>query len=257
MDVKYCDTSKLSIRQIDKASAKKMVVKYHYSKLWTKCSVALGLFRKTGNEHSFFDEAEEEMVGVIVYGDPIGRLTGQSISDEIERTEVLELTRLFIHDGYGSNIESWFISQSFNWLRKFRTEIKALVSYASPVEGHSGTIYQATNWIYQGNNNRWNDGWIFKFDEEARLPFTLSNRWMHGRTIFPYFKTNDPYEIQKQVNKTFWIRKELQKHRYVYILAGKKHKKKIMKTLKHETLPYPKSRDTNESEIIRMEPVNE
>ena len=29
----YCDTSKLSIRQIDKPTAKKMVVKYHYSKL--------------------------------------------------------------------------------------------------------------------------------------------------------------------------------------------------------------------------------
>ena len=252
---KYCDTSKLSIRQIDKPTAKKMVVKYHYSKLWTKCSVALGLFHLTGNEHSFFDEPEEKMVGVIVYGDPIGRLTGQSISDEIKRTEVLELTRLFIHDGYGSNIESWFISQSFNWLRKNKSEIKALISYASPVEGHSGTIYQATNWIYQGNNNRWNDGWIFKFDEEARLPFTLSNRWMHGRTIFPYFKTNDPYEIQKQVNKTFWIRKELQKHRYVYILAGKKDKKNILKTLKHETLPYPKSRDTDESEIITLEPL--
>jgi hypothetical protein len=132
----YCDTSKLSIRQIDKPTAKKMVVKYHYSKLWTKCSVALGLFIDTGKEHSFFDEAEEKMIGVIVYGDPIGRLTGQSISDEIKRTEVLELTRLFIHDGYGS-------------------------------------------------------------------------------------------------------------------------KKKIMKTLKHETLPYPKSRDTNESEIITLEPINE
>ena len=243
---KYCDTSKLSIRQIDKASAKKMVIKYHYSKLWTKCSVALGLFRKTGNEHSFFDEAEEEMVGVIVYGDPIGRLTGQSISDEIKRTEVLELTRLFIHDGYGSNIESWFISQSFNWLRKFRTEIKALVSYASPVEGHSGTIYQATNWIYQGNNNRWNDGWIFKFEEDGR--------WMHGRTIFPHYKTNDPYEIQKQVNKTFWIRKELQKHRYVYILAGKKDKKKIMNTLKHPPLPYPKPCDIEQMEIRKISP---
>ena len=253
----YCDTSKLSIRQIDKPTAKKMVVKYHYSKLWTKCSVALGLFIDTGKEHSFFDESEEKMIGVIVYGDPIGRLTGQSISDEIKRTEVLELTRLFIHDGYGSNIESWFISQSFNWLRKNKSEIKALISYASPVEGHSGTIYQATNWIYQGNNNRWNDGWIFKFDEEARLPWTLSDRWIHGRTIFPYFKTNDPYEIQKQVNKTFWIRKELQKHRYVYILANKKQKKKIMKTLKHETLPYPKSRDTDESEIITLEPLNE
>ena len=87
--MEYCDTSKLSIRQVDKPTAKKMVVKYHYSKLWTKCSVALGLFIDTGKEHSFFDEPEEKMVGVIVYGDPIGRLTGQSISDEIKRTEVL------------------------------------------------------------------------------------------------------------------------------------------------------------------------
>ena len=119
----YCDTTKLSIRQVDKPTAKKMIVKYHYSKLWTKCSVALGLFIDTGNEHAFFDEAEEKLIGVCVYGDPIGRLTGQSISDEIKRTEVLELTRLFIYDGYGSNIESWFISQSFNWLRKNKSEM--------------------------------------------------------------------------------------------------------------------------------------
>ena len=65
----YCDTSKLSIRKIDKASAKKMVVKHHYSKLWTKCSVALGLFYQTGKEHAFFDEPEEKLIGVCVYGD--------------------------------------------------------------------------------------------------------------------------------------------------------------------------------------------
>ena len=245
----YCDTSKLSIRQIDKPTAKKMVVKHHYSHLWTKCSVALGLFVDTGNQHAFFDEAEEKLIGVCIYGDPIGRLTGQSISDEIKRTEVLELTRLFIYDGYGSNIESSFISQSFNWLRKNKSEIKALISYASPVEGHVGTIYQATNWIYQGNNLRWNDGWIFKFEEDGR--------WMHGRTIFPYYGTNDPEKIREQVDKPFWIRKEQQKHRYVYILARKRDKKNILKTLKHETLPYPKSRDTDESDIIMMEPINE
>ena len=244
--MKYCDTTKLSIRPVTKNRAKRMVINHHYSKLWTKCSVALGLFHQTGNEHAFFDEPEEKMVGVIVYGDPIGRLTGQSISDEIERTEVLELTRLFIHDGYGSNIESWFISQSFKWLRRFEPNIKALISYASPVEGHSGTIYQATNWIYQGNNNRWNDGWLFKFKPDGR--------WKHGRTIFPYYNSNDPKEIQKKVTEPFWIRKEQQKHRYVYILAGKRDKKNILNTLKHETLPYPKSRDTDESDIIRLEP---
>ena len=243
----YCNTDELSIRQIDKPTAKKMVVKYHYSQLWTKCSVALGLFTQTGNEHSFFDEPEEKMVGVIVYGDPIGRLTGQSISDEIDRTEVLELTRLFIHDGYGSNIESWFISQSFNWLRKNMPEIKALISYASPVEGHCGTIYQATNWIYQGNNNRWNDGWLFKFEEDGR--------WKHGRTIFPYYNSNDPKEIQKKVTEPFWIKKEQQKHRYVYILASKRYKKKIMKTLKHDTLPYPKQSDVEQVKEIRLEPI--
>ena len=243
----YCNTSKLSIRQIDKPTAKKMVVKYHYSQLWTKCSVALGLFTETGKEHSFFDEPEEEMIGVIVYGDPIGRLTGQSISDEIDRTEVLELTRLFIHDGYGSNIESWFISQSFNWLRKNMPEIKALISHASPVEGHCGTIYQATNWIYQGNKNRWNDGWLFKFEEDGR--------WKHGRTIFPYYNSNDPKEIQKKVTEPFWVKKEQQKHRYVYILASKRYKKKIMKTLKHDTLPYPKQSDVEQAKEIRLEPV--
>ena len=113
----YNSTDKLSIRKIDKASAKKMVVKYHYSHLWTKCSVALGLFYDTGKQHAFFDEAEEKMIGVIVYGDPVGRNSGSSIAEGLEHTQVYELARLYIHDGYGNNIESWFISHSFVWLK--------------------------------------------------------------------------------------------------------------------------------------------
>ena len=139
----YCDTSKLSIRQIDKPTAKKMVVKYHYSKLWTKCSVALGLFIDTGKEHSFFDEPEEKMIGVIVYGDPIGRHSGASIAASIDRKSVYELVRLFVHDGYGSNAESFLIGESFRWLKKNRPDIKALISYSDPMQGHVGTVYQA------------------------------------------------------------------------------------------------------------------
>ena len=51
---KYCDTSKLIVREVTKSIAKKMVIKYHYSHLWTKCSVALGLFHDTGKQHKFF-----------------------------------------------------------------------------------------------------------------------------------------------------------------------------------------------------------
>ena len=242
---KYCDTSKLSIRQIDKKSAKKMVVTHHYSHLWTKCSVALGLFHKTGNQHAFFDEDEEKFIGVCVLGDPVGRASGESISNLIDRTEVFELTRLFIYDGYGSNIESWFISQSMNWLRKNKPHIKALVSYADPKEGHPGTIYQATNWLYQGIIGK--HTWSFKFNE--------NDRWKHGRTIFPYYGTNDIEKIQRQVKEPFWVRKEPRKHRYIYLLTGKKEKKKVMKSLKYEILPYPKSKDFGELEVIKMEPI--
>ena len=244
---KYCDTSKLSIRQIDKPTAKKMVVKYHYSHLWTKCSVALGLFLDTGNQHAFFDEAEEKMIGVIVYGDPIGRHSGASISEGLDRTEVYELTRLYIHDGYGSNIESWFISQSFNWLKKNQPHIKALISYASPMEGHVGTIYQATNWIYQGNSIRPNDGWLFKFSEDGE--------WQHGRTIFPYYGTNDAEKIREKVTEPFWIKQELRKHRYVYILVGKKEKRRILNSLKYPALQYPKRNEAKKITIKKMNPL--
>jgi len=243
---KYCDTSKLSIRKIDKASAKKMVVKHHYSKLWTKCSVALGLFYQTGNEHAFFDEPEEKLIGVCVYGDPIGRLSGQSISDLLDRTQVLELTRLFVHDGYGSNIESWFISQSFKWLKKNFSSILALMSYSDPKEGHAGTIYQATNWIYQGNKIRPNDSISFKFSPDGR--------WTHGRTIFPYYGTNKLEKIREQVTEPFWVRTEPRKHRYIYLLAGKKIKKNIMNTLKHPPLPYPKPSDIEDMSIRKLMP---
>ena len=245
--MKYCDITKLSIRPVTKNRAKRMVVKYHYSKLWTKCSVALGLFHQTGREHAFFDEPEEKMIGVIIYGDPVGRASGESISNLIDRTEVFELTRLFIYDGYGSNIESWFISQSMSWLRKHKPKIRALVSYADPKQNHPGTIYQATNWIYQGIIGK--HTWSFKFNE--------NDRWKHGRTIFPYYGTNDIEKIQRQVKEPFWIRKEPRKHRYIYILTGKKDKKKIMKNLKYPILPYPKVEDFGDLEVLKMEPIND
>ena len=61
---KYCDTSKLVVRKINKSIAKAMVVNYHYSHLWTKCSVALGLFYDTGKQHKFFSGNKEEFIGV-------------------------------------------------------------------------------------------------------------------------------------------------------------------------------------------------
>ena len=89
-------------------------------------------------------------------------------------------------------------------------------------------------------------GVIFKFDENGK--------WQHGRTIFPYYGTNDPEKIRLQVKKPFWLKKELRKHRYVYLLGSKSERKKIMKNLKYPSLPYPKEKISTELEIIKMDP---
>ena len=149
---------------------------------------------------TLFFSSTDKLIGVATYGDPIGRHSGQSISELLDRKEVLELTRLFVFDGYGCNVESWFVGQTFKWLRKHARHIIGLISYSDPKAGHLGTVYQSTNWIYQGNRIRPNDSWLFKFEENGE--------WQHGRTIFPYYGTNNPTKIQKVIGKTFWIKKE-------------------------------------------------
>ena len=104
----YVDKSRVSVRPIYKPLAKDIIEKNHYSGRLSSCRYPLGIFYQTDNEHKFFAEAEEKLVGVACYGFPVGRrVLGSIFSEEIlENKNILELTRLFIHDGYGKNIES-------------------------------------------------------------------------------------------------------------------------------------------------------
>ena len=224
--------SKLSVREISKKLAKNMIVKHHYSHKWTSCRYALGIFYETDNQHSFFDETEEKLAGVAIYGYPVGRSAAASISPELDISEVLELTRLFIFDDYGKNTESISISKTFNWLKENAPDIKALISYSDPEQGHMGIIYQATNWIYQGNKMRLMGNYGVKLTEDGD--------WMHSRTVFAKYGSHNLEHLKKKIGHTFWRKNETMKHRYLYLLCSKKDKKKIMKTLKHPPLPYIK-----------------
>tara|TARA_Y100000593_G_scaffold95015_1_gene198311 strand:- start:50191 stop:50949 length:759 start_codon:yes stop_codon:yes gene_type:complete len=241
---KYVDIKKLKVKSIPKNIGKKMIEKYHYSHAWTSCRYALGLFYETGNDHAFFDEKEEKLIGVAVYGYPVGRLAAQSISSELENKNVLELTRLFIHDGYGKNIESSFISRTFEWLKTNDKSIKALLSYADPKEGHLGGIYQATNWVYQGDKIRYCDSWLLRLEEDGD--------WIHSRTIFAMYGTNNMEKLKDKIGHTFWLKEDPRKHRYVYFLGTKKEKKKFIKSLKHPSMDYPKNTGNNELKIKKV-----
>ena len=235
----YVDISKLLVRKIEKKVAKKMIVENHYSHAWTSCRYALGIFYITDNSHILFDENKEKLIGVAIYGYPVGRLAAESISENLKPHQVLELTRLFIFDGYGKNIESYFISQTFKWLRLNDDKIKVLLSYSDPQQNHVGTIYQATNWLYQGDSMRMVDSYSIKIEENGS--------WLHSRTVFGKWGTNNLERLKKKIGHTFWIKEEPRKHRYIYFLCGKRKKNKLIKTLKHSPLPYPKIIEYNEN----------
>jgi hypothetical protein len=118
----YVDKSKVYLQEIDKKTAKRMIIKNHYSHKFSSCRYAIGIYYKSENPHPFFkDMIEEKLIGCMTYGYPVGRSVMKSMfkDEEILQTKnILELTRLFIHDDYGKNIESYCISQSFKWLKK-------------------------------------------------------------------------------------------------------------------------------------------
>ena len=65
-------------------------------------------------------EKETKLIGCMTYGYPVGRSAVKSMIPTLEKEQVLELTRLYIDDGYGKNIESLSMGKSFKWLKQNR-----------------------------------------------------------------------------------------------------------------------------------------
>jgi hypothetical protein len=233
----YVDKSKVYLQEIDKKTAKRMIIKNHYSHKFSSCRYAIGIYYKSENPHPFFkDMIEEKLIGCMTYGYPVGRSVMKSMfkDEEILQTKnILELTRLFIHDDYGKNIESYTISQSFKWLKENAKDTKVLISYADPAQRHAGGIYQATNWIYQGEGLNLMPNYSISLTKE---PY----KWIHSRTVFSKFGSHNIVKLKKAVGDTFWRMREPEKHRYVYFIGSRKENKLFINTLKHPKLAYPK-----------------
>jgi hypothetical protein len=243
----YLDPNLYYIGPIKKDDAKKLIVVNHYSHAWTSCRYALGIFKKSKDD-IFFDGSGDRIIGTLIYGFPIGRQVINGLSDLLTNENVLELTRLWIEDGHGKNIESWSISQSFKWLKKHDVNIKVLVSYADPSQGHLGKIYQATNWLYQKIENTPDEcDYLISFEPPPNC------KWIHTRTIGAKLGgVRNKAIIEEKIQKPYWKRFNRRKFRYIYILTDKCEKKKIISSLKHPTSDYPKQLEYKD-DIIKVE----
>jgi len=220
VDILFTDTDKLSIRAIEKEVAIKTAVKKHY--LHKKPHTPLFTFGLYYNK---------KYIGCCIYSVPVGSKVTQSISRLLNNGEVIELSRLYIDDGYGQNIESWFIGQSFKILRGIKN-IKCVVSYADTNVGHIGIIYQATNFLYNPTGRK-----------AGVVKLQIGSEVWHNLRCKRKFGTIAVGKLEKITGKKVKRINQKKKHRYLYFVCNRKEKRNYLKELKHPILSYPKKEE--------------
>jgi hypothetical protein len=63
---------------------------------------------------------------------------------------VLELSRLWAHDGHAPNLLTKALGAAISELRRKHPQCEALISYADPNVGHNGNVYRAASWVDLG-----------------------------------------------------------------------------------------------------------
>ena len=126
-----------AINSIEKNMAGAMYEKYHY--LGDKGFL---------HQYSFGAFFANTIWACITYGIPNARnINGIYKSDE--QDGVLEITRLVAKPEAPRNTCSRLISQSIKELQK-RYPIRIIITYADTAQGHTGSIYKASNFDYVG-----------------------------------------------------------------------------------------------------------
>ncbi len=125
------------VRKVPRSEIKDFIEEHHYSKSINGLMVS----------HSFGMYYKDELIGAMIYGGLAMANAWRKYGESPE--DVIELRRLVLVDDTLRNAESYFIGKTLRWL-KSNTRIKKVVSYADPNYGHSGIIYQATNFEHVG-----------------------------------------------------------------------------------------------------------
>ena len=200
------------VREVDYKTATNMVIENHYLHRQAPCSKAYGLFCKQCNN----------IIGVVMYGVSCSSTLLKGICGKEEASNVYELTRLWIKDGTPKNTESFLIGNTLKLLDK-----EIIVSFAEIQQGHNGTVYQATNFLYCGLSAKFKDPKVKGLEHQHHA--TYANR-MTMQQVRDKYGDENVYYVDRQ-----------RKHRYIYFNAKGRRKKELLGLLKYEILPDPKT----------------
>jgi len=184
------------------------------------------LNRKTSITYSFGLFEQGELVGVCTFGNAVPLQMKKSICGEKYMHLVYELNRLCTNDNLDRNANSFFLGQIFKLLPK----PMIIVSYADKSIGHTGYVYQSTNFIYTGESHTQMD-WKLKGREH-----------IHSRTLMDEFsfKKDRVKKLKQKYGDALYQVKREPKYRYVKFLGNKKEIKSFKNNANFTRLPYPK-----------------
>ena len=162
--------------------------KFHYAGVTPSARVA----------YNVFNEADE-WCGVIMYG--LGAAPAIAKPFGLWQGQVIELVRVALNGKQGHGRTSQAVAMTLRQLKKDCPLVCIVVSYADSAQGHTGTIYQATNWYYLGPVISVN--YIEKH----------TGKLIHGKTAGDKYKGGERDRIIPVKNPP--------KHKYVYPLKKK------------------------------------
>jgi len=202
------------VRPISSTIARELFMRYHYlHSLPGGTKLTFGAFEGT------------RLMGALALG--AGPFNAHSVVQGATPADALTLTRLWLSDKLPHNSESRVLGVVLRTLER-HTNLKFLVTYADPLQGHLGTIYQATNWIYTG------------LSDPTPLYDLGDGKPHHSRTLGYLFGTRSvEYFSQHGVEVT--LLPQSPKHRYIYFLNPSWRCR-----LRVPVLHYPKKGDVNE-----------
>ena len=160
----------------------------------------------------------DEWCGCIIYSS--GANNHIACPFNLSQGEVLELVRVALNGKQSATSEC--VAKSLKRLHEDAPYVKIVVSYADMDQGHVGTIYQATNWLYIGKG-------------APIHSFIIKGKKTHFKSIHSKYKFVNLEWIKKNIDPNAKDFAPEGKHKYIYCFD-----KRIRKQWEAKALPYPK-----------------
>lgn len=193
---------------ITKSESRKMVRKFHQSDVLPKSTkYPLGVF------------IDGKLEGTVTLGyGTRPKHTIKKCFPSLDTQDYFEIGRMCINDDFKTNTESQMLSKLAKWVKKELPNVKLLFTWANGLLGKTGTVYQASNFLY--------GGYIIS---EC---YVVDGYQLHPRGFKQLYHPNDPRKTVKpsaEEKKKYGISHIRGKQfRYVYFLCGKTEKQRLI-----------------------------